>query len=196
MPAVRYACVFALAILSIAPVCAQVRYRSGTPHGTLWRRLYSQLPQAWKARGLVYVREISDAEMDRFVDEFDGNESKGDTIVDGCYQDAEDENAMGGQITLRMSLRGDSAALVFVHEYGHYVWSNLLTGSDRARYRRLWHEQKRIGALVTAYAGDSDEEGFAEAFAYYIRHQGTLRRADARSCTFLSDLENRDSQGQ
>jgi hypothetical protein len=170
---------------------AQLRFRGESTHTGVWRRVYSQLPAVWKAHRTVYVREISDGEMDKLVERFEGPSDKDDSIVDGCYQGNADPEETAGRITLRESLHGENATLVFVHEYGHYVWSNILTGEDRTYYRRLWREQKRNGSLVTEYAGDSDEEGFAEAFAYFIRRPAMLRRLDARSSRFLSDFQER-----
>ena len=164
--------------------------RADAAHGSLWRNLYSRLPVAWKARELVYVREVTDDDMDRFVERFEGPNSKDNSIVDGCYQANRASDDTAGQITLRQSLRGENAALVFVHEYGHYVWSSVLTNGDRARYHRVWREQKRTRNLVTEYAGDSDEEGFAEAFAYFIRKPGILRRLDSRSSTFMTEMQD------
>jgi hypothetical protein len=175
---------------SIRPAAAQLRFRSGSAHGALWRRLYSGLPTSWKAHDLVYVRELSDDDMDRFIEEFEGPNSKADSIVDGCYQGSHVGRDFAGEITLRESLRGENAALVFMHEYGHYIWANLLTDADRSKYRRIWREQKRQMSLVTKYAGESDEEGFAEAFAFYIRRPSALRRSDGKSWTFLSELED------
>jgi hypothetical protein len=186
-----------LLCLALRPAYAQLRFRADTQHGGLWRRVYGELPEAWKARQVVYVREITDSEMDRFVERFEGpNDRKSDSIVDGCYQADPASDEMAGRITLRRSLRGENAALVFTHEYGHYVWANVLSGADRLHYRRIWREQKRSGELVTEYAADSDEEGFAEAFAYFIRRPKALRRADARSWRFLTELEQYQAEVQ
>jgi hypothetical protein len=189
-----------LACLILTVVClvnssanAQLRFRAESAHTGVWRHAYSQFPAIWKAHRIVVVREISDAEMDRLVEQFEGPSDKSDSIVDGCYQATTDNEETAGRITLRESLHGENATLVFVHEYGHYVWSNVLTGADRVRYRRIWREQKRIGNLITEYAGDSDEEGFAEAFAYFIRRPAMLRRLDARSSRFLGDFQERDT---
>ncbi len=179
-----------LGCLTLTPAHAQIRFRADAAHGSLWRNLYSRLPVAWKARELVYVREVTDDDMDRFVERFEGPNSKDNSIVDGCYQANRASDDTAGQITLRQSLRGENAALVFVHEYGHYVWSSVLTNGDRARYHRVWREQKRTRNLVTEYAGDSDEEGFAEAFAYFIRKPGILRRLDSRSSTFMTEMQD------
>ena len=43
---------------------------------------------------------------------------------------------------------------------------------------------------MTEYAGDSDEEGFAEAFAYFIRKPGILRRLDGRSSIFMTEMQD------
>ena len=188
----RLAVCAACCLLAVASAGAQLRYRGVTLHGGLWKRVYSQLPTAWKARQLVYVREISDRDMDRFVGQFEGPNDRTDSVIDGCYQKYPDPDEMAGRITLRESLHGENAALVFVHEYGHYVWSNVLTAVDRTLYQRLWREQKRAGNLVTEYAGETGEEGFAEAFAYYVRRPVTLRRLDPQSNRFLRNVE-RDS---
>ena len=179
-----------LTCLTLSPARAQIRFRADSAHGSLWRRLYSQLPAAWKARDLVYVREVTDEDMDRFVERFEGPNSKDNSVVDGCYQANVASDDMAGQITLRQSLHGENAALVFVHEYGHYIWSNVLTNADRARYHRVWRDQKRNRSLVTEYAGDGDEEGFAEAFAYFVRKPATLRRVDSRSSSFIAELQD------
>ena len=190
MPIALWGLTAVLGCLTLTPAHAQIRFRADSAHGSLWRSLYSRLPGAWKARDLVYVREVTDDDMDRFVERFEGPNSKDNSIVDGCYQANIASDDMAGQITLRQSLRGENAALVFVHEYGHYLWSNVLTNGDRARYRRVWRDQKRNHNLVTEYAGDSDEEGFAEAFAYFIRKPAILRRFDSRSCGFMVELQD------
>lgn len=141
---------------------------------------------------MVVVREISDEDMDRFVERFEGPDDRSGSFVDGCYQGDLDSQDQAGRITLRQSLSGDAAALVFVHEYGHYVWENLLTAGDRGHYKRIWREQKRARRLITEYAEESDEEGFAEAFAYYIRRPASLRRMDSRSWRFLAAIQEVD----
>ncbi|HLJ54309.1 MAG TPA: hypothetical protein VKT77_04665 [Chthonomonadaceae bacterium] len=190
MPAITLGAILALTGATLSPARAQLRFRADTAHGGLWKKLYKQLPSPWKARDLVYVREVTDGEMDRFVERFEGPNSKDNSIVDGCYQANTANDDMAGRITLRLSLRGENASLVFIHEYGHYVWGSLLTEADRARYRRIWREQRRCHSLITDYAGDSDEEGFAEAFAYFIHKPAALRRTDARSAAFLADLQD------
>src|SRR5438128_2066302 len=60
---------------------AQLRFRIESPHAGLWRRVYSQLPSAWKARRVVYVREVTDREMDRFVEQFEGPNDRTDSII-------------------------------------------------------------------------------------------------------------------
>src|SRR5690242_6393982 len=58
---------------------AQLRFRIASPHAGLWRRVYSQLPTVWKARRVVYVREVTDREMDRFVEQFEGPNDRTDS---------------------------------------------------------------------------------------------------------------------
>src|SRR5205807_9417310 len=92
-------------------------------------------------------------------------------------------------ITLRRTMPEDEAAFVFTHEFGHFVWYKILTRQQRTDYMSLWRSLKRSGELVTRYAGDSDEEGFAEAFAHFLRKPSRLRSLDPRSYRFLSNIE-------
>ena len=89
-------------------------------------------------------------------------------------------------ITLRLPSSGVPDDLVFAHEYGHYVWFDILSDEDRRRYRTLYDRQKAAHSLVTEYAADSVEEGFAEAFSYYVGQPAILARRDALSFAFLA----------
>jgi hypothetical protein len=173
---------------------AALRVADSAPHAALWRRLYDRMPDFWRIERAVIVQEVSRAEMERLVERAGGNRgghAHDHSVVDGCYQpDREDENGPA-TITLRETLQGEEAALVFTHEYGHLVWDARLSESQRACYRRLWHAQSRAHHLVTRYAGDSQEEGFAEAFAYFLQNPAALQRRDPRSWQFLHDLSTR-----
>ncbi len=96
------------------------------------------------------------------------------------------------RITLLQTLRGEEAELVFAHEYGHYVWDRMLSLQDRADYRRAWTKEKRARRLVTRYAGEDEEEGFAEDFAHYILKLDVLRRRAPESSSFLAALAARN----
>jgi hypothetical protein len=155
-----------------------------------WRRVYDQMPNAWKTDRLIVVREVTEWQMDRLVSSTGGDSDPrySDTVVDGCYQRGGPDEEAYGTISMRETLHGELAAFVFAHEYGHYVWDDLLTEAQRLSYARLWRAQKRAGHLVTDYAADSVEEGFAEAVAHYVRKPAVLRRRDPRSAAFIADL--------
>jgi hypothetical protein len=170
--------------------CAELRIDHDTTHAAIWRKIYQQLPDAWKSSRIVVVQEVTDSEMEHIVAQSQGgnNNSEDDgSVVDGCFQPGEKEGDPD-TITLRESLRGSEAELVFTHEYGHFVWDARMTRAQRDQYRRLWRVLKHQGHLVTRYAGDSPEEGFAEAFAYFLRRSLTLRSRDADSWNFLNGL--------
>ena len=172
------------------PASADLTIAGESPHAAMWRKVYQQLPDAWKSSRSVVVQEVSDAEMERIVARTEGESSsraQDNAVVDGCFEPGQQDN-VPDTITLRETLRGQDAELVFTHEYGHFVWDSRLTRAQRDQYRRVWREQKRQKHLITEYAGDSAEEGFAEAFAYFLRKSPTLHRRDAESWKFLNDL--------
>jgi FPC/CPF motif-containing protein YcgG len=68
------------------------------------------------------------------------------------------------------------------------IWDEVLTRNDRREYGSIWSSQRRRRSLVTEYAADSVEEGFAEAIAAYIRTPEKLRRRDLDSWQFVDDL--------
>jgi hypothetical protein len=173
------------------PVLASLRLDDASPHAHLWRHIYAEMPACWKSPRIVQVQEVSDADMDRLIAQSgysdDSDLDDGDTQVDGCYDSGEDDHDPPS-ITLRESLRGEDAGLVFSHEYGHFVWDTFLSDRQQAQYTHLWQRQKRAGHLVTEYAGDSEEEGFAEAFSFYLRKPDVLQRRDRESWQFLHAL--------
>lgn len=169
---------------------ASLRVHKDARHAELWFRFYDDLPRVWKTPRPVLLREFSPRDMERLAADLSGEDvDKSDnSVVDGCYQN--DGNAEGGApiITLCDTLRGEQAGLVFTHEYAHFLWDEMLNDAQRARYTRLWRAQKRAHHLVTEYAGESDEEGFADAFAYFVRRPTLLQKRDAVSAQFLRDL--------
>jgi hypothetical protein len=176
------------------PAIASLRVIGDSPHASLWRRLYDRMPQTWRTRRVVVVREVSDREMDEQVAEDmnaqanDGSDD--DSVVDGYYQNGHGDQSEAPTITLRRTMDDEEAAFVFTHEYGHFVWYKILTSRQRADYARLWKQQKRNGRLVTEYAADSEEEGFAEAFAHFLQKPVRLRNRDLDSWRFLDRLVN------
>lgn len=180
----------ALAVGLTRPVSATLRVRNDVRHAEQWFRLYDDLPRAWKTRRAVLLREMSERDIARLAAQLGADEGDrdGDSVIDGCYQNAGYDDNAPPLITVCDTLRGEQAGLVFAHEYGHFVWNELLNDEQRGRYTRLWRNQKRAHHLVTEYARDSDEEGFAEAFAHYARHSSQLTRKDPASAQFLRDL--------
>jgi hypothetical protein len=176
--------------VSFGAAQAEMKVSGHAPHAAFWRKIYNSLPEQWKTTRLVIVEEVSAAELKRIEaadSRFDSpEEDEDDTDIDGCYQNGGEKQPV--RIFLRETLRGEEAALVFLHEYGHYVWDELLTRSQQRAYVRLWHEQKRTERLITDYAETSPEEGFGEAFSYFLRQPNALRRVDARSARFLQTL--------
>lgn len=184
-----------LCVLCPHPAHAALLVRKDAPHAEQWFRLYNELPPVWKTRRDIKVRELPPEDMARLIVKLGGEEADrhDDSTVDGCYQ-SEDEDEDTPVITLADTLRGEQASLVFTHEYGHFVWDALLTDRERARYTRLWRTQKRARHLVTEYAGDSGEEGFAEAFAYYLRKPAQLQKRDPASHQFFREWVDSRSQ--
>jgi hypothetical protein len=151
------------------------------------------MPELWRSKGEVCIREVSDAEMDQLVAEDGGGQAddgkNDDSVVDGYYHEGGSDRDEGPTITLRKSMPEAEAAFVFTHEYGHFVWYTKLTRQQRAEYGNLWRQVKRTGSLVTKYAADSEEEGFAETFAHYLRKPNRLQDRDSRSYRFLQNME-------
>jgi hypothetical protein len=178
-----------LCLLAGSPSPALVRPVRETGRAALWRKLYDQLPDAWKSREVVVVREVSNREMDRLVREHGdapSRDSEDEEEVQGFFEYAGPRENIP-TITLRESLNDRDAAFVFTHEYGHFVWEEKLTRREQDDYFRLWSRQRRADRLVSPYADDSVAEGFAEAFAHYLRKPGQLHRRDALSEEFLED---------
>ncbi len=179
---------------ALYPAHAVLKVSTEAPRAALWQQLYDHMPTWWKSKHTVVLREVTDEEMDRLVAE-DQHRSPSslqddDSVVDGYYQCAGDDGSIP-VITLRRTLRADAAELVFTHEYGHFVWDEKLTADERGEYRRLWVHQRRAHHLVTEYAADSPEEGFAEAYAYFIRRPAILERRDEDSYKYFQTVTDR-----
>lgn len=181
--------------LAITPSRTTVRAERETGRSAVWNRLYEALPSVWKTRQTVIVREVSDREMDDltrddsrsgFSNSPDRSESEDEGEIEGFYEYSPRRGAP--VITLRSSLSSGEAEFVFTHEYGHFVWENILSDDQCDAYFRLWSRQRHNRSLVSDYARDSVEEGFAEAFAHLLRRPERLHKRDARSETFLQDV--------
>jgi len=170
-----------------------------TGRASLWRRLYDEMPAAWKSRSVVVVREVPDREMDRLVREGDDPPSRDpnrEDEVQGFFEYAGPRQETP-TIVLRESLGDSEAAFVFTHEYGHFIWEEKLTRREQDEYYRVWNRQRRGRRLISAYAADSVVEGFAEAFAHFLRRPSLLHRRDIDSEEFLQDwLDERTSRSR
>ncbi len=143
------------------------------------------IPARFAARGRFDVNPLSDAEMEMYLrtgDDGDQAQSShaDDGEIDGVFEADPD------RITLRIPTSGRPDLYTFAHEYGHYVWFNLLSRDDQRRYEGVYRKQKAAHHLVTPYAQTDVEEGFAEAFSFYLNDPALLLRRDALSSQFLS----------
>ncbi len=146
-----------------------------------WYNLH--VPARFRARQAVSVSLLTDEAMTVYLQSDGSGESASsddDGDIDGVFEDGPPS------ITLRLPPDGVPDTLTFAHEYGHYVWFDILSGGDRKHYRAIYDRQKAADSLVTDYAGDSVEEGFAEAFSYYVAQPDTLAQRDPLSFAFLS----------
>ena len=183
---------FAAFILCSLRVEASLRIVGSPRHAAVWQQAYDHLPCCWKTDRTVTVLGLSDSDMVAFITrnggrarlEYGNNRS----TVDGCYQKGGDDKGNVGTIRLCDCREEPQSAQVFLHEYGHFVWDEKLVKKQREDFKRLWRRQKTVGRLVTKYAGDNVEEGFAEVMAHFLRQPGVLRECDPASYAFIADL--------
>lgn len=172
--------------LSARPACAQMVVSSPVPAParslSAW---YAQhIPQRFRAVSRLSVRELPETQMNLYLHDgsTEASHSEGDDLgdVDGVYESRPDRMA------LRLPPAGKVDMYTFAHEYGHYVWFRLLSESDRARYGVLYKHVRLSGHLVTPYAQNGVEEGFAEAFSFYVAQPPILAARDPASFQFLA----------
>lgn len=156
--------------------------------GPIWKTVLSRMPETWKSARRVVVHWVSNREMDRLVaDDSDGDNQRGDgSTVQGFYDRAKGDTP--ATITIRADLPADEAKFVLSHEFAHMVWDDVLLRSQRADYRDIWSQQRHLRKLVSRYAGESPEEGFAEAVASYIWKNAWLKKRDDLSYDFVADI--------
>lgn len=145
------------------------------------------IPARFAARGRFEVHPLNDGEMEAYLrggDDADSGQDQSSHAaageIDGVFEDDP------ARITLRVPASGQPDLYTFAHEYGHYVWFNLLSRDDKRRYEGIYRKQKALHHLVTRYAQTDVEEGFAEAFSFYANEPSVLLHRDALSCQFLS----------
>lgn len=176
---------------ALSPARAEIITSSSTAESSrraVWQRVFERVPAALRPRRDVLVREISDQEMDDLVAEDAeqaARQDDDDSIVDGIFL-YDDEGRP--TITLRRSLSPADAPLVFAHELGHLVWDTHLTAGERGRFTAAYKQSKSAKRLVTDYAGESAEEGWAEAFSFFVLKPDTLRGRDPRAFDILRQM--------
>ncbi len=166
---------------------------SPTAHAlTAW--FAQHIPAKFQARGAFEVRPLPDFDMDEYLHGGDSDNHSGSDSQNNSQNNSQnDEDEIDGvfvnnppRIMLRVPESGKLDFYTFAHEYGHYVWFALLTKGDRKRYEVLYDKQKAAHRLITDYAAESVEEGFAEAFAAETSTPATLLHQDPLSFRFLA----------
>lgn len=171
---------------------ANFRVSKGAPHAWLYRSIYKKLPHVWKMKQTIFVREVSDSQMEKLIVTAEGKNSVSEiSVIDGYFQDAGFEPYTPPRIVVRKSLQGENAALVFTHELGHYIWNVKLNERQRAVYKRIWNRNKQQDTCLTTYSEEADDEAFGDAFAYYIIKPATLKEQDTASYRFIKNLVNK-----
>ena len=143
------------------------------------------IPAKFSARGAFEVQPLSDFDMDEYLhgdsDDAQNNSQDDEDEIDGVFVDHPP------RIMLRVPESGKMDFDTFAHEYGHYVWFTLLTKGDRKRYGAVYDKQKAAHRLITDYAAENVEEGFAEAFAAEVNAPAALLHQDPLSYRFLTE---------
>jgi hypothetical protein len=154
------------------------------------------IPQVFHPQTDVVVRELTDGEMDSYLnggtqtgnsnDRASGDSSNDD--IDGVFENDPP------RITLRQSPGSQPDMFTFAHEYGHFVWFDLMSKADRKRYESIYKRQRSAHHLVTRYAATDVEEGFAEAFSFFVNDAPVLQHRDTASYAFLTGWEVQSEQ--
>ncbi len=176
----------ALGTLALPPASAQIVVSSPVPAAaqslTSW--YVRHIPVRFRAASRLTIRELPEAEMNTYLHggSEDASHSEGDGMedIDGVYESHPDRMA------LRLPPEHGIDVFTFAHEYGHYVWFRLFSDDDRRRYETLYKRRRAAGHLVTRYAENGVEEGFAEAFSFYVAEGPMLAARDPDSFQFLS----------
>lgn len=141
------------------------------------------IPARFQAHSRLMVDVLTDAQMDNYIarEQGDASHSTSDDAgdIDGVFESDPD------RITLRDSPADGPDKFTFAHEYGHYVWFHMLTKDDRNRYQKIYDRQRAADQLVTHYASTDVQEGFAEAFSFYICSPVLLNHRDPVSFQFI-----------
>lgn len=188
-------------LLSGQPSAAQITLADpSAPAARALSAWFNQhIPAKFQAHAKVEVQALSDDAMDNYLrtdtdDQIDSKSgSSQNASSDGQDTSGDDSDDIDGvfsddppQIFLRVPDPAHPDFATFAHEYGHYVWFDLMTKDDHKRYQAIYDRQKAAHHLVSEYAADSLEEGFAEAFSVDVTDPAALHRQDPLSYQFLS----------
>jgi hypothetical protein len=149
------------------------------------------IPNSFRPKNRLEIRQLTDREMAAYLSGnagSDGLNSKSSSDddnmddIDGVFEDNPP------RITLRTPEKGNIDMFTFTHEYGHYVWFDIMNKGDRSKYEAIYKRQRAAHHLVTRYAATDVEEGFAEAFSFYTNQPPMLAHRDSASYQFLNQL--------
>ncbi len=141
------------------------------------------IPAPFRPDRALRVRLLFPRQMLALVEQ-DKTQEDADGDVDGLFQDDPP------RIAVRITDSDGPDVFTFAHEYGHWVWTKLFSRDDRREYHAVYQRQRARRALVTRYAQTDEEEGFAEAFSFYVNEPPLLQRRDPVSARFLTDWAN------
>lgn len=151
------------------------------------------VPAAYQSDKPLLINEYNDRQMNAYL----VSGSPNDTVYKSSENGQDDLSDVDGvyengpaRITVRVPRNGAVDLFTFAHEYGHYVWFNILSGHDRSNYEAIYNRQKINHHLVTRYASTNVEEGFAEAFSFYTNQAAMLKYRDSESFAFLDLFGN------
>ena len=145
------------------------------------------VPTALRPVQPLAVRVLTPNEMGNYLraDGKDDTDAGNDVDVDGTFDTNPDV------ITVRQEADGQPDRWTFAHELGHAVWAHTLSRADRKQYSSLYDGQKRAHHLVTRYAAQDAEEGFAEAYSFYVCAPPMLAARDMQSFQFFTHFVRR-----
>ena len=163
-----------------------------SPTGRALTAWFAQhIPAKFQARETLEVQPLPDFDMDEYLHRGDSDDHSQNNSQSNSEDDDDEIDGVfvnhPPRILLRVPESGKLDFTTFAHEYGHYVWFDLLTSGDRKRYAALYAKQKSAHKLITDYAAESVEEGFAEAFAADINAPASLLHQDPLSSRFLAE---------
>jgi hypothetical protein len=147
------------------------------------------IPTVFRPQTDVIVHQLSDSQMNSYL----AGDNKDDNNNDRSSDDNDDIDGVfendPPRITLRLPNDGQPDMFTFTHEYGHFVWFDLMSKNDRKQYESVYKRSRATHHLVTRYANTDLEEGFAEAFSFYINEAPVLQHRDPESYAFLAQWQ-------